>query len=538
MNAPLQAESAVARRSETLLDVIEYIDKGDIESAHRILKHVLAHVDIEGSPDALAYYIFGAALARRISDTVAEETNLYLANYDVPQIRLFNLMATRMPLVSMSAEMANRTLLHFCRGRDQATVIDIGIGTGRQMVALIEMLAGLPDRPRKLCIVGIEPMDWGLQQAEANLYQVCSQRGIDFEFRGIHNVVECLSDDERQLIRDAGPRPIINASFALHHIQDIDQHNVRDAVLMLLRSLDPAALVLSEPCSDHLCRNLRQRFVNCWAHFGATFRVIDELDIEQRDKDSLKVGFFGREISDILGNPEDTRTERHEHVDSWLARLRRSGYRPSLPLTPTVSADTRSDARPHIDAAVHDGYIGLDYQGETIVSVICAVPDNSFALPERFLPSRERARVLPRYSALDSRVYMAALVAIAKADGFIHEREKRFLTRQASMLDVAIDAEAQPESLWNVGSLDEVLGSHEQLSAHTREAILRDVVLLAMLDGEYAASERVEVRAIAHKLGFTDDKVTETEKLSRVYLPSELSATPSWFQETWVLCNK
>jgi hypothetical protein len=81
--------------------------------------------------------------------------------------------------------------------------------------------------------------------------------------------------------------PIIHASFALHHIQDRTGVDARNQVLQRLRTLNPVALVLSEPNVDHMEKDYVKRFYNCWSHFGITFEVIDALGFEQKDKDAL-----------------------------------------------------------------------------------------------------------------------------------------------------------------------------------------------------------------------------------------------------------
>ncbi|MCG8421245.1 MAG: hypothetical protein MJE77_25270 [Proteobacteria bacterium] len=518
--------------NESLDYVVERIAVDDLKTAHKTLKRVLREHETQQSPDAIKHFVFGAALARRLSPKIAEETNLYLSDFDIPQIELFNLLARHMPLVSRSGDISNHILAQFCQGRDEVTLIDIGIGTGRQMVALLDILAERPDRPKTITVVGIEPAGLSLEMAGRNLEEAARRNGFDLIFCPIRSEIECLSTESRHLLREIGSKPVVNASFALHHIRDIDGHDVRTPVMGLLRSLDPAVLVLAEPHVDHLEPDLTRRYHNCWNHFGLTFEVIDKMPVEQHDKDALKVCFFGREVRDILGMPEEERTERHETASSWLRRLRTTGFRPhNVPYLDEQFADGI------IQLSQRDGYIGLDYHGETIVAVLCVVPDDAMSLPLLDLPraaprSGQLPRALDRPRSLDAGVYLAALVAIARADHIIHEKERPFIERQARFFDIS------SAQIWDVGSLDEVLARAGELSEHTREAILRDTVLLAMLDGEYVEAERVEVRAIARKLGFDDAKVKRTEELSRVYLPSELSAAPSWFRALWALGAK
>lgn len=318
---------------------------------------------------------------------------------------------------------------------------------------------------------------------------------------------------------------VVNAAFALHHIKDEPGRDMRAAVLGALRSLEPAALVLAEPDSDHEGKDLIRRFHNCWRHFGMVFRLVDELPIEQSDKDALKVCFFGREIKDILGQAEDARTERHGDVASWLVRLRRAGFemvdfapRPGTPTFPLVAARPR------------EGFLSLEYQGETMVGLFCAVPTGEAPALESlgFGAVAERPKELRRDLDLD--VYFAALAAIARVDGAIHDAERRFVEHKAAILG------ADVKTLWDSPrSLEETLANSGPLSVRTKEAVLRDSVLLAMVDGHYAEQERAQAATIARTLGLDPEVLHGIEIAFRSYVPEALERAPSWFSDYWLM---
>jgi hypothetical protein len=88
--------------------------------------------------------------------------------------------------------------------------------------------------------------------------------------------------------------------------------------------------------------------------------------------------FFTREIEDIVANDESQRCERHEPVTAWVGRLTRSGFGPARDL-----ADTARVSTPHIATSVHDGWVGLDFGGVTLVAIVCASRIVSDRLVER-----------------------------------------------------------------------------------------------------------------------------------------------------------
>lgn len=327
----------------------------------------------DSDPRSVGLYVFGAGLARRLSPQAVEQANLYLNRFEVPQIHLFNLLGRAVPFVGLATQLANEAIAQALQGELSPTVIDVGIGTGRQVCVLLDTLAQRGTLPVALTVIGIEPSDWALEEARHNIEATAERLGADVSFFGVVGTAEGLSAADWRRIRQAcTSQPVINASFALHHIADDPAGNdQRNAVLQQLQALSPALLVLSEPDVDHREPGLHQRFRNCMAHFGAVFRTLDRLPLAQADRDALKVGFFGREIADILGGCEDQRSERHESAASWLQRLEACGFKPrdsaALP-----ALDNMSSAAVRVARRAH--HLSIDAIDEPVVAIITAVP--------------------------------------------------------------------------------------------------------------------------------------------------------------------
>lgn len=358
------------KTSHTLIkDVVELIAAGQPAKAAPLLPDLFAAIREDDDPAAVGDYVFGAALARRVCAETADEANLYLRRFEVPQIRLFNLLAHEVPQVGLTTTIANRAIAKALTGQRHATIIDVGIGTGRQITALLALMEDDGCLPERLTVIGIEPSDPSLQQAGAALREAARALGITLELHPVCTAVERLEPRDWARIADlCVTRPVINGSFSFHHIADVAGRDVRNDVLRRLRSLRPLALVLCEPDVHHLEPSFARRFASCWTHFRATFEVIDALPIpRQQDKDALKTAFFGREIADILGNPEGKRSERHESTASWLERLRATGFQPNLDVELPASG-------PVIEVTRRPGYATLDYLGTPLVAVLAAAP--------------------------------------------------------------------------------------------------------------------------------------------------------------------
>ncbi len=350
-----------------LFNVVDLIAQGNMCAAQAQLNQLLDSLNIATDSNAIAHLIFARALAERLSNSVADKANLYLKPYEIPQIQLFNLLANQVPLVSQISELATGLLIDACNGRDDITLIDIGIGTGRQMVELLHQLACLHRKPQRVNIIGIEPSLQSLSLAQQTILAAAYELGLDVTFTAFRNGIEDLNAQDWQQLKDQCDRPIINASFALHHICDKAGQDVRTEMLQRLHQLNPALIVLSEPNTDHLEPDFRIRFQNCWRHYSSVFKMIDVLAIDQQSKNGLKTCFFGREVVDVLKADNTARIERHETAQSWVNRLKQSGYTLNPSCTDALIISPILTLQKHADH-----YLNFGYNGVPLVSLICA----------------------------------------------------------------------------------------------------------------------------------------------------------------------
>lgn len=322
---------------------------------------------LQTSSSDLKARLFLQPLLKRVhGEAHAEWKNLYLSDFEMNQIRLFDLMANKMPLVSSAGLIANTLLVNAIKDQEKATVLDVGIGSGQQMVRLIHQLANESSAIKSLRIVGIEPAAASLADAERNVKEVGASREIDVEFMGFNRCSEDLDNQDWRAIRAAAEFLVINEAFALHHVRSsASSSDLKHETLVRLKALNPKLFVLSEPNSDHHTGDYAQRFENCWNHFGLVFDVVDRIDAKDEEKQALKLHFFAREIEDILGTDDELRSERHETVDMWLTRLRLAGF---IPTQPRPLPDLKLDS--WIQIFDHDDYVGLGIHDQPIVAIM------------------------------------------------------------------------------------------------------------------------------------------------------------------------
>lgn len=319
----------------------EYAEEADHSSEKMLLSMMLNHL-----------------LKRFNSEWV--HANIYENKYEISQIQIFNILIDKFPFVKFSQELVNSSIASTLSECEEATIIDIGIGQGTQVLNILSKIAK-DSQLKKLVIIGIEPFQEALSIAEQRINTIKDTLPFSINFIGIPEYIECL---EFENISGIIGKTIINASLALHHIQSKSQ---RSETIRKIKTLNPFSFYLIEPNVNHFEPELEKRIIHCFNHFYAIFKVIDRLDISLNDKNALKV-FFGREMEDILGKSEKDRFEKHDHAKEWITMLENNHFNISsnqfhLPIQNSLG----------VEMTYHpDGFFGFTYENEVVLAVISA----------------------------------------------------------------------------------------------------------------------------------------------------------------------
>lgn len=313
----------------------------------------------ESSSQKLVASLIIKAFNRRIrSESISK--HIYLNKSETPQIELFRILIEKFPFVKHSQAMVNRRILDAIGSHPEITLMDIGIGQGIQVLRLLQDAEQIQTL-RTVHVVGIEPFADALEDSRQRIEAFAKTSRINITFEGVC----AFAEDIDFHVLHVGSAPLmVNASLALHHIRTQEQ---RFKTLLGIRSLNPAALLLIEPNSDHFQDDYYRRYQCCFNHYYNLFCVIDRLEIAEEDKNTLKL-FFGREINDVLGNEDAQRFEKHEPAVGWLDKLMRTGFNIcSDTLTLPPSGEYGVEIRQH-----REGFVGFTFGDETILAVICA----------------------------------------------------------------------------------------------------------------------------------------------------------------------
>ncbi|MCB0706736.1 MAG: hypothetical protein KDC34_15580 [Saprospiraceae bacterium] len=304
--------------------------------------------------------LFIKALNKKINSEFIGE-NIYLGQFDISQIQLFNILIEKFPFVKFSQHITNSAIAEEMQGAEEVTLVDIGIGQGTQVMNIIGLSEKLPQL-RKLHVVGIEPFAEALEKAEENILAFNGKVPFQIEFTALHDFAENV---DFAAIKTTGEKTIVNASLALHHIQSDKQ---RLDTIARVKKMNPNAFLLIEPNVDHYEPEFHRRFQNCYSHFYHIFQVIDRIEhIGNADKNALKL-FFGREIEDIIGKEEKDRFEKHEPATQWIKRLKASNFSIKNDL---LKSPVEAGCGVEINC-FQEGFLGFRFKEETVLAVICA----------------------------------------------------------------------------------------------------------------------------------------------------------------------
>ncbi|WP_051317010.1 GRAS family protein [Ectobacillus panaciterrae] len=350
---------------DELIQIIRQSYSEQITNTQTVMQNFIDQLDLQKESEDLDCYIFASALSKQFNFEHNNNINLYLQRFEVPQIVLFNMLAEHFPLVSIAGQLANKILEQFIELHDEISILNIGIGTGRQEVDLLNQLELNGTLPKKLTLFAVEPSAESLFQAKSNIQAAAAEKGIELVFHSFCTTAEELTPEDWNFISESEYPLLVNAAFALHHIRELeDGFDTRNRVIQHIHDLNPLAVILCEPHVDHNTSSLGERFQNCWRHFRTVFKIINQSELSDKGKNTLKL-FFGREIEDILGKTENVRTERHEIGEKWIERLSLSGFTPVKPnILPDIPLPNGFSFR------WNNSYLGLEYEKETLVSVL------------------------------------------------------------------------------------------------------------------------------------------------------------------------
>jgi hypothetical protein len=247
--------------------------------------------------------------------------NTYLKEFEIPQIRLFDILANRFPLVLEAQRLVENCVLELAKNQQQLCIIDLGIGRSVQMARILKSLNTCKNL-ETVTLIGIEIQKESLEFSKNLLDDLKTSLNFTLLFYPINQAIEEIDFEElRRFIPSTNCKLIVNASLALHHVQTKEK---RAHVLGNLAKFNPDLLTLIEPNVNCFTNDFEQRYLNAFEHFGALYAYINSLELNEAEKKGLKQ-FFSNELFDAIALPDEYRFEKYDESLSWCALAKSFG---------------------------------------------------------------------------------------------------------------------------------------------------------------------------------------------------------------------
>ncbi len=310
------------------------------------------------------------------SDPIAEMLLLHFQGKRIPditeEIRLANIRkAAATPLLKNPYLLAVGTIFETIKDREHARVMDVGVGSGAQMVELLDLIQHRPNRLKRLDLIGLDFVEGFLETAGRNIANKARDLAgrTSVSFRPVRGYIERLDEPMLREIVPEGKLHAVNATITLHEVPGED----KVVALQNLRRLNPKMVIIVE--WNYLMENVLpesnleflfnvRKVAGEWVAAVRDYYPFDGVRAIVRD-------VLGQAGGQVTG-PAAMRQECYLPVTCWRALARACGFEIVAPNLDLLQYADRQEM-----AAIGDGawYLAAYQQGgATPIAMIQLVP--------------------------------------------------------------------------------------------------------------------------------------------------------------------
>ncbi|KAJ0971121.1 hypothetical protein J5N97_019080 [Dioscorea zingiberensis] len=261
-------------------------------------------------------HIFFVAPPRELADQLVDDEE------DATSFRLLNHVS---PIPKFLHFTLNERLLRAFEGKDRVHIIDFDIKQGLQWPGLFQSLASRPNPPSHVRITGIGESKQDLQDTGARLAGFAESLHLPFEF---HPVVDRLEDVRLWMLHVKERECVaVNCVLQLHKALYDENRAAFMDFLGLIRSTNPAIVLVAEQEAEHNEPMWETRFANSLRYYAAIFDSLDfSLPVDSPARIKIEE-MFARKLRNIVACEGNERVERHETFSKWRSFMEDGGYR-------------------------------------------------------------------------------------------------------------------------------------------------------------------------------------------------------------------
>ncbi|OIW09187.1 hypothetical protein TanjilG_11325 [Lupinus angustifolius] len=333
------------------------VSAGDNRTANELLKQIRQHSSPLGDASQRLAHYFGNGLEARLVGA-GTGTQIFINSPSYKKftaadfLKAYQVYISACPFKKLAHFFANKTILKAAENAETLHIIDFGILYGFQWPILIKFLSKRSGGPPKLRITGIEYPQPGFRPSERIeetghcLANYCKRFNVPFEFKAIasRNWETILIDDLKIKSNEV---LAVNCLIRFRNLLDetIEVNSPRNAVLNLIRKINPDVFVQSIVNGSYNAPFFATRFREALFHFSAIYDMYDTL-IPRSNEWRLMIEreISGREIMNVVACEGFERVERPETYKQWQARNTRAGFK-QIPLDKELMTGFRRKIR-------------------------------------------------------------------------------------------------------------------------------------------------------------------------------------------------
>ncbi|XP_004143205.1 scarecrow-like protein 34 isoform X1 [Cucumis sativus] len=365
------------------------VSSDDRRIAYELLKQIRQHSATNGDGSQRMSHFFANALEARMVGNGSGSRLYYesLAQSNITaadMLKAYQVYLSSCPFKKLSLFFMIKMILKVAENAKSLHVIDFGICYGFLWPMLIQFLAQLPDGPPKLRITGIDRPLPGFRPAEKieesgrRLAKYCERFKVPFQYHAIaSNNWETIRIEDLKL--DSSDVLVVNSFYRFSDLLDetVEESSPRDAVLRLIRKMNPKIFVQSVVNGSYHAPFFITRFREALFHFSALYDALDvNLPRDSDERMMLEREFLGRQIMNVVACEGVQRVERPETYKQWQVRCMRAGFR-QLPLDKDIMSKFRSKLTSyyHKDFVLDEdeGWMLQGWKGRIVYASCCWV---------------------------------------------------------------------------------------------------------------------------------------------------------------------
>ncbi|CAL5424436.1 unnamed protein product [Camellia sinensis] len=328
-----------------LINCAQSVAVDDRRTAKEQLKQIRQHASPFGNGSQRVAHIFANGLEARLAGT-GSQIYATLASKRITaaeKLKAYQLYLSAAPFKMISTFFSNKMILDLAMNstKKKLHIIDFGILYGFQWPILIQYLSALPGGTPELRITGIELPQPGFRPAELveetgrRLAKYCERFNVRFQYHGIAQKWETIKIEDLSIQSDEVLA--VNSLFRFRILPDetVDVDSPRDAVLKLIRKMNPDIFTHSVLNGSHNAPFFVPRFREALFYYSSIFDMFDitmsREGQEGQERINLEREFYGREVMNIIACEGAERVERPETYKHWQVHNMRAGFK-MLPL--------------------------------------------------------------------------------------------------------------------------------------------------------------------------------------------------------------